>query len=149
MAYFEIGHEWLTELRRRRENAGLSEHALELAAGLQPGMYGDLERYGYEFTYQISLAEARRVCAVLGLELPRVLGVDPLRRKVTHGAVGVLIAKRRVVMGFSRDDLGDQVGYDAEAIRLVEEDNALDDFPPALLLELARVLQVDPAELLN
>lgn len=143
-------------IRKRREELGLTQAEVAAQAGLGIYAYGDIELHKDEAYTVADLGAMRRICALLGLDLLSLFGVDCA--SCAGGAVADdfpqlrdrLIAQRREALGLSRAELGDRIGFETGAIDAMESDAAfLEGWSAELIVELAQILGVSAHALLR
>ena len=143
-------------LKQRREELDLSIERLAEHADTTYMSYWDVEAYADEFRTMLDLAQAKRVCGLLQLDLFEVLALDPevpkeiLETPGDRGRLGrgEFIRARREAAGLSAEELADRVGYYAELIESAEADPAtLESCCLDVLVDLAKELRVPLASL--
>jgi transcriptional regulator with XRE-family HTH domain len=133
-------------LRSRRNELGLSDIEVSAKSGLSIYEYGDLEAHSHEFYEQISMAQAKKICEVLKVNIrdfvpectSAVSSVPLLSRNL-------ILSQERQRAGLTRKQLAEQIGYEVIAIEEAEasEEN-LDSMCLASVLDIANALKIDP-----
>lgn len=145
-------------IQERREALGLSDVEVAQRAGLSIHEYCDVEGYPDEFTDVLSVDEAKRLAAVLGLDLLELVGLSCSRCEGESLdpdwlllSPARLLRLRREELGLTREQVAAQAGWDdrGAGLELLEDIDA--SFPGETnidtVLALSRVLEV-PADLL-
>lgn len=135
-------------IKARRLELGLSDKDVSDQVGIGQYSYGDIEFHDDEFITQISLGEAKRVCAVLGLDLNKLLAIE----KSSSGSElrNELLHHRRIELGVSVQDLSDKIGFYPEVIEKIEKDaNGVDDLPIEVVNDIAKLLELPLEKLLR
>jgi transcriptional regulator with XRE-family HTH domain len=138
------------KLKSARISLGLSEKDVCQMTGLTISEYGDLERYSDELFHTLSIAEAKKVCEALKIDLKGLVPRDDVQiinkddRSKTE-----LISKSRIGLGFTIEQLSDKIGYESAVVEEIESDEKnLERLNVSTSIELARVLKVDPLNFL-
>ena len=136
-------------IRQAREALGLSEKTVAKQSGLSIYALGDVESYHIEAERQLDLHNLKRLLTILNLDLFALFGLERPCANTLQDTVlserGLLVADCRKRLGLSREALGDRIGYEEVAIQEVAEDgNALESWSLDSLVDLARVLGIQP-----
>lgn len=140
------------KIQQRREQLGLSDVEVAEKTGIGISAYGDLEAYGDEATTAVSLADLKRLCDVLDLELIEFLNIprQQFGKRIYPKPRNVLIREMRQKKGLSEDELGDRVGFYVSAIISMESDpDFLELWCVEDILVLARILDIQIQLLLD
>ncbi|WP_267226855.1 helix-turn-helix domain-containing protein [Dyella silvae] len=136
-------------LKRRRLELGLSETEVAKASGLSVYQIGDVEQYEDELLSAITLSEARMLCAALALSLNDAVRIPPGGGALA-GSRAQAICFARMQKGLTVEELGDLIGFEAEAITNIEASpDFVDELPGEVALNLARILGLSAAALLR
>jgi transcriptional regulator with XRE-family HTH domain len=144
-------------IRARREELGLRAAEVAMAAGIGDDAYRDIESYEDEAFTTAQLQEIRSIFETLGLDLLSVFGIEC--RFCTGQTTEIdlfdrprneVIAQRRSVLGLTREQLGDRIGFETVAIEEMEQDPAfLERWSIQLIEQLARELGLPVQPLLR
>lgn len=140
-------------IRERRIASGLSEEAVARTIGLSVSAYMDVEHHEDELETLTPLSSVRALCALFGLDMFGLFGIPSTEAEALpsrHVSRHELVRESRRTLGLSRQDLADAIGYDVqEVVDLESEDDTLEMWRVADILELARILVVPPQLLLS
>ena len=138
-------------IKLKRLELGMSEADTAQAASLSIFEYGDVEQHRTEFISAIPLYKAKLLCQVLGLDMRKVLELEPSldlhERPLPFELVGLprhkMVEKRRLVLRKSVATVADAIGYDDAAVVSAEFDGSfLENYPVDVLAALARELDL-------
>ena len=138
-------------LKIARVYLGLSEKEVCQMTGLSISEYGDLELYPDEFFDTISIAQARKICEILKLDLISLIPRDSSLNFINTSAQSKadLVSKSRGILGLSASQLADKIGYETTTIEEVETDEKnIEALNISAILEIAKVLRIEPAKLI-
>jgi transcriptional regulator with XRE-family HTH domain len=123
----------------------LSVEEVARRAGVSLPEYHHIENDPRELYMTTTLGKVKAICAVLGLEVDEVYGLE----KCTEAIGRDIINARRQDLGLTIPDLARIVGIEERFISDVERDiSALADWVMDPILDLAKALNVSPACLL-
>lgn len=136
-------------IRAKRQTLGMSDEEVARAAGISVDQYGDVEQYPDEFASSLTLSEARNVCAILGIEIIHLAGLDSVHsKKICNRAH--LIKSKRELKKMSAINFSSKLGFDISTVQIMESDkDFLEAWPLDLVLQVASVLEIDPKYLID
>ncbi|MFO1321483.1 MAG: helix-turn-helix transcriptional regulator [Burkholderiales bacterium] len=130
------------QLERRRQELDLSRDDVARLSGLTVYEYPHLEEDKDEIYMVSSLSDVARVCAVLGLDIVELFGLDPCHEQVSKE----FVMKKREEIGLSPSDVAEQVGIEQAMLEDVERDlSAIGNWVMEPISRLARILRVSTA----
>jgi transcriptional regulator with XRE-family HTH domain len=132
-------------IRRGRERLSLSVEEVARRARVSLSEYHHIENDPRELYMTATLGKVKAICAVLGLEVHEVYGLEKCTKAVGRDVVNA----RRQDLGLTIPDLARIVGIEERFISDVERDvSALAEWVMDPILDLAKALNVSPACLL-
>lgn len=137
-------------LKSARTSLGLSGREVCERTGLSIYQYSDLELRSDEFFDTISVADARKVCQALEVDLKCLIPRGEHRIANTAGSHSgsEVVTKTREGLGLSIEQVADRIGFETATVALVEEDEKnIEALNLSTVLSLAEVLEIDPCEL--
>lgn len=135
-------------MKQRRLQLGMSDAEVAKASGLSVSQVGDVEQYEDELLSAITLSEARMLCAALAFSLHDALGIPSGAPLLGPRAQAVRLA--RMQKGLTVEQLGDLIGFEAEAITNIEASpDFVDELPGEVAMNLARILGLPATALLE
>ena len=144
-------------IRKAREQLGLSHKQVAERSGLTPATYRDVEQHADDVFTAIELANVRRMCATLGLDIEMLVS-DPALKPFALStdaipdcgeARHVLIKRYRESRNVSVAEVADAIGFDEEAVRRAEmSDDYLETLPIAVLNKWAQYIRLPLTKML-
>ena len=132
-------------LAARRAELKLSDVQVAQLSGLTIHQCSDLEAYEHEFWELISVAEARKVCKVLQLEMKDLL---PHASADTAGFehptdIPALVKDARERLELTIDEVAEAIGYEAWVIERIESvPDFLETMCLSAVMSLAKILNL-------
>lgn len=143
-------------IKARRLSLRLADVEVAQKSGLSIHEYCDIEKLKDEILTVTPLSDVKRLCETLNLSVFEILGIEcdycTRRSKVDNGARLTrerLIRMAREEVGLSEFDLGEQLGFEPEAIHEMEQDpKFLENWPIVHISNLAMAIDVPLQDLL-
>jgi len=133
-------------IRQRRIELGLTERDVADSCGITIDAYCDVELYADELNACLELKDVRRLSGVLELGLFALFGLDDAAAGTSNR--NCVIAKQRLLLGMSVEQLAEQLGFEAHAVEEMERDpDFLESWSVKLVERLSAALKI-PLEVL-
>jgi transcriptional regulator with XRE-family HTH domain len=145
------------QIRNQREQLRLTEADVAAKAGLTRSAYRDIEWYEDEAYTATPLRALRAIGEILELDLLSLFGIhcalcsgDRSVTEMFRVPRNTLIAERRAALGLTREQLGDDLGFETIAVEELEQDpDYVDRWPIELIQQLATQLRLPMTPLLR
>jgi len=135
-------------VRERREELGLREAEVASYAGLSRAEYRDIEHDEDEAFTVVQLGKLRAIATLLKLDILSMFAIECETQGDDTSNIGLfsrprneLISLRREALEFTREQLGDRIGFETIAVEGMERDpDFLERWSVELIQELAKAL---------
>jgi len=144
-------------IKAQRHSLRLTDAEVAQKSGMSIHEYCDIEQHEDELITVTPLSDIKRLCETLGLSVFEILGIECgycARRLTVEKAARLtrerLVRRARKKIGLSEYDLGEQLGFESEAIRDMEQDaQFLENWPIVHINNLASALSIPIQDLLS
>ncbi len=138
------------EIKRRREEIGLTDTEAASQVGLSIHEYTDIEQHADEIFTLVKLNTIKRICELLQLD---IFDLFKMQCAFCEGNIQYLpcystprnrlIRKRRLELGITEEELGERLGFEATAISNMERaPHFLETWPFNFIKELSTIINV-------
>ena len=142
-------------IKAGRNRLGMSETEAAEKIGLTIYEYGDIEQHEDEIFTVAHLSQVKRLCNILGIGIFELLNMecafcanDETFTEEYNLSRHDLIQRRRVDLGLTQDDLGNQIGFETVAIKDMETNPGfLENWSFELVRNLGSILNI-PTQIL-
>lgn len=135
-------------IKSAREHKGITDVQAAKKIGLSIYEYGDLESYDNEAETVLDLKRLKTLCAILDINLFDMFSLEkPQSSYLSYNLKkrDSIILDRRKVLGFTQDELGDEIGFHGCVIQKMESDsNFLESWCLEDVIALAKTLGLPP-----
>jgi hypothetical protein len=138
------------QIKSRRRTLSLSETEVARASEIGIDAYWDIEMYSDELYAVVALRSVKALCRVLRLNILELLSIpcsfcEEKKDRLEEYDLprNELIRRRREKLGFSTDELGERVNYDAvEIVSLESDPDYIEDWRVRDLATLSVALEI-------
>jgi transcriptional regulator with XRE-family HTH domain len=137
-------------IRDRRLSLEMEQMDVAKRAGISIGVYTDLEEVDGDVFDSISIAELKRICSILNIDIISLVEHDLLVEDVDImlsisrcSMRNEIIKNRRKELGISDADFSEIIGFNECVIQIIEDfRNGIDLFPMDTALNISRSLNL-------
>ncbi len=134
------------QIRNQRQSLGLDESNVAEYAGLSIHEYGDIEAYDDELYTVVPVNKLLKVCEILNLDLPTLLGFEKSTNFLARDAIGC----RMFELNLSAPEISDIVGITEKFISDAMTDiDTLGVWVVEPVTDLAKALGVDVGDIIG